>query len=252
MIGKTKEGWFIIEDDHSQWSHSDLIRAGKRIDIDLAGLKSQDFIRPYLLPGTVAIDIGAHLGIFTVPMMRALGRDGLVLAFEPDPELYLCLCRNIEKEQRDNAGKSAECLAYQGAAGHYSGEAIFRPNLENRGAGHLDFDIVLPFPGSDPEVVKLSALDDLQPVLENKVLSFIKIDCEGSEIDVIRGGRQLLRTYRPTLFVEVNPYAFAKRGVTQKILEEEIREFGYRFKFFPEDWNLPHDLLALPCEPKQE
>lgn len=230
MILKSEEGWTVLE-DHSIFSHSDAIIRERRIDIDLAGLPSQEFIRPYLIPGTVAIDVGAHLGTFTIPMMRALRADGLVLAYEPDAELCLCIEANIAKEQKDNP-KAASAQIIQAAVGDYNGMVPFRRNTFNIGASQIDWRGDRRYE-EGWQMVKVLMLDDLHEHIKEMRLSFIKIDCEGSEIDVIRGARRLLHEQRPTLFVEINQEAIGNRRIAQGELEAELMSLNYHFEPFP-------------------
>jgi predicted RNA methylase len=93
----TPEGWTAL---HGDQFHSKLVFETQRIDCYFCG--SLEFMRPYLTPGSVAIDVGAHIGNFTIFMMRMVGRNGLVIAVEPTPKIFTCLERNIRKEYRDS------------------------------------------------------------------------------------------------------------------------------------------------------
>jgi FkbM family methyltransferase len=246
----TKEGWHVVE-DNSQYSHSSLVIRDGRIDVELCELATQEFVRPYVLPGSAAIDAGAHLGCHAIPLMRYLGRDGLLLAFEPDPELFGCLCENVAKEFLDSGEYSARALCYQSALSDQprpSGR--FWRDPDNRGAGHLEFRTVVGRDKAKLLFVEVTTLDAYAELLTGRRLSFIKIDVEGAEIDVIRGARELIANNRPVLFVETSSHAFAARGITPATLEEELRALNYRYEFFPRRWveegKPPHDLLALP------
>src|SRR5450631_697373 len=47
-----------------------------------------DFFRKYIPEGSFAIDIGANIGDMTVPMAIAAGPEGLVLGFDPNPQVF--------------------------------------------------------------------------------------------------------------------------------------------------------------------
>jgi len=54
-----------------------------------------DYVRKYTRPGTIAIDLGAHIGIHTITMSRKVGQNGKVLAFEPQWKIFRELNYNL-------------------------------------------------------------------------------------------------------------------------------------------------------------
>jgi FkbM family methyltransferase len=241
----TEQGWHILDDDTG---YSALVKAKGRIDVELSDLPSHEFIRPYVQEGTVAIDVGAHIGTVTIPMMRMLGPDGLLFAFEPDPEVFACLKANMDKERADT-NLVAEAYCFRAALGEKIGTGQFTRNRNNYGASGLLYDLP-DGAGYENFEVTIGTLDDLQEVIDGRRISLIKIDCEGSEIDVIRGGFELINLYRPVLFVETNSTAFEMRSINYQEFLQEIEHLGYEITFFPAEWvadgHLPHDLLAIP------
>ena len=57
---------------------------------------------------------------------------------------------------------------------------------------------------------------------------FIKIDVEGSEMDVLDGGVESITSMHPTIMIEINPWSARAAGVSPKILVDRLRELGYR------------------------
>lgn len=51
----------------------------------------------HVMPGDVVLDIGAHIGYYTVLAARSVGNEGRVIAFEPDPQNYSLLVKNVAK-----------------------------------------------------------------------------------------------------------------------------------------------------------
>jgi FkbM family methyltransferase len=203
------------------------------------------FIEPYLKPGSVVIDVGAHIGNFTVFMMRTLGRDGTVIAVEPAPETFLCLARNIGKQTRESG--IANCLPLACALGDQTTEANFIVKPDHPSASSL---LGIPEGGQRTVSVQVLTLDDLADFVGDYPLSFVKIDVEGSEIDVLKGGQKLISEKRPVMFIETSLYAFDARGITGRELEEAVIQLGYRIEYFPQEWiaagHQPHDMLAIP------
>ena len=134
--------------------------------------------------------------------------------------------------------------AYCNAVGSEYRRADFICNRLNRGASGLVFDELAEGERIKVEVIPLDAYTN---TFEELALSFIKIDCEGSELDVLRGARKIIQHYRPSLFIETNEAAFKTRGTTLEELLGELTD--YRYEFFPSHWikagHHPHDVLAI-------
>lgn len=57
--------------------------------------RETEFLGALVAPGDIVIDVGANIGALTVPLARAVGPEGAVIAFEPQPTLFQTLCANI-------------------------------------------------------------------------------------------------------------------------------------------------------------
>lgn len=144
-------------------------------------------------PGDVVLDVGANIGAHTLPLARAVGKDGLVGAFEPQRILYQALCGNIALNSLTNVHT---WLAAVGAA---PGSLLVPP---------LDYEREDNFGGvrlgggaGKGEPVDVITIDQLG--LE--ACRLIKIDVEEMEAEVLRGGVRTLETLKPLLYVENNP-----------------------------------------------
>lgn len=238
-------GWMVLGDDVRD-GHSSLVAQAGRMDVDVGGLRTHEFIDPYLKEGTSAIDGGAHIGTHTVSMMRALGTGGHVYSFEPHPEIYPALEHNIAKEMLDNP-LGAKAIPYQLALGTTAHKAQLFCNPTNFASNTvLDnvFDCKLPL---EIEVV---TLDEIIP--QEEEICFIKLDVEGGEYKVLQGAEKLLARWHPVIFMEFSENFLPLAGITEQELYAWFRERGYsRFVPFPEDWvragHHAHDLLVLPC-----
>jgi FkbM family methyltransferase len=74
--------------------------------------------RSLLRPGDVCLDIGAHIGYFTLLASRLVGADGHVYAFEPTPATYEALCANLRRNDVQNV------TALPVAVGDMQGQAV--------------------------------------------------------------------------------------------------------------------------------
>ncbi|MBZ5696714.1 MAG: FkbM family methyltransferase [Acidobacteriia bacterium] len=166
-----------------------------------------------LLPGKVFYDVGSHIGVFAVSGARMVGPQGAVYAFEPDPENI----RLIKENARRN---SLAVEVVPAAVWKCSGQLPFSlapVSDPGRMGGRLDAKEV---PNSTIPVNVLS-LDDFSR--DRRPPSFIKIDVEGAEAEVLEGARNTITTYRPNLLIEIhNDEALHRVSVL-------LREYGYEF-----------------------
>lgn len=220
----TPQGWAVLDDDHLSCSQD--VRKHGRIDYDSFG--SIDLCRPYLKEGSTVIDVGAHIGCWTVPMVQAVGISGHVYAFEADPEPYACL--------RNNVDRVGTAHLFNAAIWRTSGEIKFLRNAENRGCSCVS-------PGDTGGHVSFSmesiALDDLH--LNN--VSFIKIDVEGSELECLTGSVNLIKEQKPVLFIETIGIAQGAFGRTLDELYGWLLDNKYTLTFYPSE-DITHDVLC--------
>jgi FkbM family methyltransferase len=236
----TPEGWTVLCGDPPE-GHSGFVIRGGKMDVDPSG-SPQEFIRPHLKPGSIAIDVGAHIGNFTVPMARALGPSGVVLAFEPFPQVFDCLEANVKKAANED-GDIAPVVCTQRAVGATNGKSTLYANPSNIAGASLLGNLFGNANGMPVDVVTLDSLPLDKPV------SVIKIDVEGGELDVLKGAEKLLLRQHPALFIETQPSAFAAAGITEEDFFTYLRQLGYRnFSPFPPEWiaagHHGHDVLV--------
>ncbi len=134
------------------------------------------------MEGEVVVDVGAHIGAFTLKTALKVGREGQVIALEPHPDNYELLLSNIKRNRLDNVkAVNAAVLDKNGEARLYlSAGSIAHSTLFNRGLGHLK--------------VTAKSLDTILAELDCNRVDAVKIDAEGAEALVIRGGRKTFKT----------------------------------------------------------
>ena len=142
-------------------------------------------IAQYTKSRTVALDIGAHIGTHTLGLSRAVGADGVVIAFEPNPKIYRELCMNLTLNGCTNV------IPVQCALGDHDGQIGILTNIyQNEGSSYV---------GAGNQIVELRKLDDFG--IRN--ISFIKMDVENYEDMVLIGGRETISASRPIIFLEI-------------------------------------------------
>jgi FkbM family methyltransferase len=132
------------------------------------------FLRDVLRPGDVAIDVGANVGSTALSSAIAVGPKGHVLAVEPHPRIFSYLKANIAR----NAARQIEAM--QCALSHEVGEAGFTDRRsDDQNAISPDGRIAVP----------RRRLDDIAP---RGKIALLKVDVEGHEYFVFKGGKDTL------------------------------------------------------------
>ena len=157
-------------------------------------------------PGTVAIDVGANVGMFTVPLALAVGPSGRVLTIEPSPENVERLERNLDLNSLENV--VVEPIAVGDKAGRLVLQLASDPGF------HSTAEVAEPRGIEENLTVRAETLDQVWLRAHAPAVSFIKIDTEGSEDAVLRGAEQILRACQPVLLVEAKGDNAASRRVT--------------------------------------
>jgi FkbM family methyltransferase len=181
------------------------------------------FVRGQLKRGDCAIDVGGHIGFFTMQMAEAVGPEGRVYAFEPlDANADL-----LERSIAEN-GFGGRIRFQRAAAGAASGTATLTFPVEtlNSGGAYLLRDGSAPMAGNRKKDVPLVALDSLDLARPVRV---IKMDVEGAEPQVLRGAARILRDDKPVILSELHPAQLERAsGITAAQFLEQIAAFGYR------------------------
>jgi len=148
-----------------------------------------EWISQLLQRGGTFVDIGAHLGYFTLIAADIVGPKGRVIAFEPDPRNAAILEANVAA-----AGKAGSVEIVRAAVGAEDGTVPFL----------IDHDycsrVLAEGEAPGTAIVIQRALDglDLNPG------TVIKVDTEGAELHVLLGARRLLEEKRATWIIEVH------------------------------------------------
>jgi len=170
----------------------------------------------FIRPGDVVVDVGVNIGRHFTRFNELVGGNGRVIGFEPVPD-FAAHSRALvgptaeirEKAVSDNPG-TGEFLFMTNAVG----ESGFKERASegNRGAKPIQVEIST----LDAELASLSSL------------RYIKIDTEGHEISVLRGGRETIRRLRPIVSVEWGEPTYSLYGHNRFSLFDLAVEFDYK------------------------
>lgn len=141
---------------------------------------------PYLRPGSLILDIGAHIGTYGINLAKYVENDGYVIAFEPNPKIYQELLHNIRLNNIQNI------LALPIAIGDKEEVGTMHTQQSNNEGNTL-------FCPSNQGTIRSIPLD----ILDLTNISLIKIDVEGYEKYVLLGAIDTILRERPVIFIEI-------------------------------------------------
>jgi len=167
-----------------------------------------DMVKPK--PGDTVLDIGACIGDTALWFSKLVGPEGRVFAFEPEPSNFKKLLKNIERNRVKNVVPVSAALS----------DTEGKMTISSSGASSM-------FSPSGGIPVSATTIDRF--VEENKIatVDFIKMDVEGSELNVLRGGTQTIKAWKPKMAVSVY-----HRGNDLIELPKTLRENNQAYEFF--------------------
>ena len=180
-----------------RWLCIAKIKAGRFTHYEAEYLRLAEWVSE----GDFVLDIGANLGIFSSRLSELVGENGHVFAFEPVPRTFRLLSSNANFFKHDNV------TLLNVAASNNTGTVNL--DIPNFSSGLPAFTRAGITESYDPangvaksQVAAYSILIDSLEIPHR--ISFVKIDVEGHELQVLQGMEKLLRRDRPTLVIEGN------------------------------------------------
>ena len=151
-----------------------------------------------------AIDIGAHVGFWLKDMCNHFD---YVYAFEPIEEVRHCLSRNV-------TAMNYKTYSFGLGAKNYVLNVNYNPT--ETGNTHASKD--------GNQTITIRKLDDMNlPKID-----YIKVDTEGFEIEVLKGGENMIKEYKPFVHVEVKERILQKQGISSNDVEDYLTSINYK------------------------
>ena len=207
--------------------HADLYGEWQELEV----VMFRDILRPH----SNVIEVGAHIGMHSVPLAR-IASQGQIICFEPQRVIHQILAENCALNNCTNVH------AEQMAVADYNGEVEIPCTTYDTPWNYGSFSIVegfnteRQFTGEQwMEKVRVTRLDDHPLAAGLQSLRLLKIDAEGMETAVLDGADELVKRHRPCLFVENN------RAETGDLLIQKIESLGYESYWFCTKRFSPHN-----------
>jgi FkbM family methyltransferase len=163
------------------------------------------------------IDVGANIGRYTFKLSSIVGNNGIVYSFEPVSKIYLILISLIFMKDIKNIIPFNLALSDKSKFLHINVLETIKTVTNNFKFNTFTRSKVLK--KGPPNTFALK-LDDLKI---SKKISFIKLDCEGVELEVLKGAKNLIKKFKPTLLVEFD----GPRKYDEKMLKY-LNSLGYK------------------------
>ena len=170
------------------------------------------FLESIAKEGMNVIDIGANVGITTVATAKRIGR-GKLYSFEPVPEYFDILKKNLSSNRLENV------RVYELAMADHVGGVNFYQNGLSSG--------VIFKEGAKKFEVSTTTVDEF--LTEEKVerIDLINMDCEGSELLVLRGAKETLRKNKVKIFCEIHHDFLKQLGQSIGDLVKYLQSFEF-------------------------
>ncbi len=187
-----------------------------------------DFFKKFAPEGSLCIDIGANVGEHTVSMALAVGKSGMVIAFEPNPMVFEVLNTNAGLNTDKTNIRLFNCAIsdtdseyyYNSSEASFSNGGISTEKTNNHGKFQLE------------EKIKGVNLDTfLHTHFEGELskLRLIKVDTEGYDKEILKSIASIIQKYKPVIIAE----CFPKLNTAERVdLYNTIAKHGYDLYYF--------------------
>lgn len=177
-------------------------------------------------PDSTVLDVGANIGFWSIPLANHLKGQGCLHAFEPVPANFRRLTENVRRNHLEGTAHLHESgLSDQNRSLQISLREDFANGAETGNAAIVVDSEDLLFECTE---IQVNRLDDIFGSLGVNRIDFIKADIEGHEDRFLGGAVNLIRRFRPILYVEINKAYYQRQGRdAAAVFEEWLKDNSY-------------------------
>jgi FkbM family methyltransferase len=205
----------VVRDGH-QW----LLNPSDFVQTEFFWLGSREawdvfHAKALVRPGCTIFDVGANFGHYAITLAGATGRTCVVHAFEPFPPNTERLRTNVGLNHLDQI-----VHIHQMALSDSITSRTMTTRADNSGAAHLNED-------GEGCLVEVTTLDSFCVEQGIARLDFMKIDVEGQEEKLLRGGGETIRKFGPVIQIELDPPKLLRAGSSVDRLVSLLADLRY-------------------------
>lgn len=166
-------------------------------------------------PGFRVVDIGAHIGYYTLLLSRLVGANGRVYSFEPVPTNFEFLSENVRLNNCTNVEPVNRAVV----------DAHQQIHFDIREGDPLPIDVCFADPNSRGNLVVEGVSLDEYFLARPEKIDFVKVDAESAEDKVLDGARSVIARDHPSILMEVHHF---DGKLESRVTPAKLRELGYR------------------------
>lgn len=191
-----------------------------------------ELVKKMVTEGDVVVDVGAHIGYYTLIFAKCVGNGGIVFAFEPEPNNFSLLSKNIEINGYKNVNLE------QLAISDFDGTCVLYTFNTSSGANRIYKPLEKNYKNSKPIQIKAISLDDYFTNRPENKIDLIKIDVEGAEFNVLKGMQNIMKkNINLKILLEFNPYFLENAGANPKHLIDFLQDRSFKINYLDEENN---------------
>lgn len=218
----------LKSDTAEVWAGKMFLHPNDGLKLSIRGFHDEEeamMVKNNIKRDEIVVDLGAHIGYYTLMMAKLVGQNGKVFAFEPEPRNLKLLYKNIEVNSYRNievvpkavSDINGECTLFVGQES-FGANKIFKPKKTDT----QEFEEIK---------TRTIRLDDYFEGLGFlKKISFIKMDIEGSEVRALQGMKNILESNENLkIFTEINRDALEDNNSNFRNMLELLGKYNFKF-----------------------
>lgn len=221
--------WIPMPHLYPSGSSREVVRQDLKLKLDISDMvdwhiyfEFQDpgynFLFKQVSPSDTVFDIGANIGYVSLRLAK-LASQGRVLGFEPSSYNFAKCKQNLHLNNLSNVE-----VLNMGLGRKPGVLTLVTDTIHNHGMNHI---ATTTSTGGDGETVRVSTLDEIAETQKLTQLNLIKLDVEGYELEILKGGESTLKKFKPKLFIEVDEQFLGRFGNSSAELFNWLRNLDY-------------------------